>query len=133
MVAYEMDQKQKDKMEKQDKKKKTKKTGPSAGTIAKYAGGAVALTAGAVLVGSIAMTMQGGSGFADFGAGGMDLGEVFGGGCCDCCGEIFGGICGDACGDVCGGIGDAFGDVCGCCGDLVADIGDLLGDCSCCG
>jgi uncharacterized protein YegL len=134
MVAYEMDEKQKQKMEKESKKKqKTKKSGPSAGTIAKYAGGAVALTAGAVLVGSIAMTMQGGSGFADFGAGGMDLGEVFGGGCCDCCGDIFGGICGDAFGDVCGGIGDAFGDVCGCCGDLVADIGDLLGDCSCCG
>lgn len=134
MVAYEMNQKQKDKMEKQDKKNKTKKKGPSAGTIAKYAGGAVALTAGAVLVGSIAMTMSGGSGFGAIGdIGSLDIGDAFGGGCCDCCGDLFGGICGDCCGDLFGGIGDFFGDFCGCCGDVCGDIGGVLSDCSCCG
>jgi len=134
MVAYEMDAKQKEKMEKEEKKKKVKKKGPSAATIGKYAAGAVAITAGAVLVGSIAMTMSGGSGFGAIGdVGGLDLGSAFGGGCCDCCGDLFGGICGDFCGEICGGIGDFFGDFCGCFADLCGDIGGLLTDCSCCG
>merc|ERR1739848_717005 len=111
MVAYEMDEKQKEKMEKEEKKnKKKKKKGPSGDTIAKYAGGAIALTAGAVLIGSVAMTMSGGSGFGaigDLGSAGFE--NIFGGGCCDCCGELFGGICGD-----CGCLGDIFGEIGGC-------------------
>lgn len=130
MIAYEMDEKQKEKMEKEEKKnQKKKKKGPSGATIAKYAGGAIALTAGAVLIGSVAMTMSGGSGFGaigDLGSAGFE--NIFGGGCCDCCGEIFGGICGD-----CGCLGDIFGEIGGCCGDVCGEIGGVLGDCSCCG
>merc|ERR1719361_1864095 len=137
MVAYEMDAKQKAKLEKEEEKekkskKKRKKKGPSGATIAKYAGGAVAITAGAVLVGSVLMTMQGTSGFGDIGVGGLDMGDVFGGDCCgDCCGDcgIFGDVCGEigSCfGDCCGDIGGFFGDCCG-------EIGGALGDCSCFG
>jgi len=139
MVAYEMDAKQKAKLEKEEEKekkskKKRKKKGPSGATIAKYAGGAVAITAGAVLVGSVVMTMQGTSGFGDIG--GLDMGDVFGGDCCgDCCGDC--GFLGECCGEIGSCFGDVFGDCCGeiggFFGDCCGEIGGALGDCSCIG
>jgi len=148
MIAYEMDEKQKQKLEAEEKKqnkkkkKKQKKKGPSAGTIAKYAGGAVALTAGAVLLGSVAMTMSGGSGFASIGdVGGLDMGDAFGGGCCGdcgciadicdscaCFGDIFGEI-GGVCADCCADIGGCFGDVIGGLGDVCGEIGSACAEC----
>eukprot|EP00494_Astrolonche_serrata_P024853 UN25113 len=56
MVAYEVDQAQKDKMKKEEEKiRKKEKKGPSGATIAKVAGGIFVIGVGAALIGSVAM------------------------------------------------------------------------------
>merc|ERR1719499_1941257 len=125
---------EKENAKRKNKKKYKKKKGPSASTIAKYAGGAVALTAGAVILGSVAMTMSGGSGLSDVGAiGGLDMGDAFGSGCCGdcgCLGDICGacGCFGDLCGDIGGGLADCCAEVGGCFGEVVGGLGDVCGE-----
>jgi len=128
MVSYEMTPAQKKKLEEEtdkEQKKGSNKKGPTAGTVAKYAAGTVVVAAGAILIGSVALSLANAGGFDAVGSIfegiGADCGDC--GDCdleccgeCDCCGD-----CGDCCGD--------FGDCCADCGDCDCDCFDSCGDC----
>jgi len=138
MISYEMSPAQKQKMDEatdKEQKKGLKKKGPSASTVAKYAAGTVVVAAGAVLIGSVALSLAGVGGFDAVGS----LFEGVSGDCCgdccgdcdldfDCCGEC---DCFDSCGDCCGDLGDCCADCGECdCFDSCGDVCDAL--CSVC-